>query len=315
MRVKNLFLLLVIVLIELLVITPSIDAKRSFGLTRSRNKSKTPSVRRNSHGANGDFDGPDPKLAQHNPKPSAPVGHPQGPPPAYPGMRHNAAAPNGMPPSYSANFGHPPSYSASMGHNQPKQYGQSYGQSFNNQHQQSSSNYYGLNNANHQPSYARNTFTHAQTPYGGNHIGGNPTGMGMMGGGMSPYGYGHGHYASSSPFSMGNIFAGLAVWQIARGIGGGHHSNRDHEVDVYDHRGENNNPQEPIAPIQDNQGNTGVNGGINYENTQQYGVSQPLPLNNDPIFPAPIQNTNEPATDNYAQPPIPSTTSMSVSSQ
>lgn len=314
MKVKNL-LLLVIVLVELCLIVPSIDAKRSFGLTRSRNKSKTPSVRRNSHGANGDFDGPDPKLAQHNPKPSAPVSHPQGPPPAYSGMGHNAAAPNGMPPAYSSNFGHPPSYSASMGHNQPKQYGQSYGQSSNNPHQQSSSNYYGLNNVNHQPSYARNTFTHAQTPYGGNHIGGSSTGMGMMGGGMSPYGYGHGHYASSSPFSMGNIFAGLAVWQLARGFGGGHQSNRDREVHVYDHRGENINPQDIAPIIQDIQGNTGVNDGINYSNTQQYGVSQPLSLNNDPMLQAPIQNANEPATDNHAQTPIQSTTSMSVSSQ
>lgn len=106
------FILFVGVIIELCYVQFS-DAKRSFGITRSRSKSnKGPAVRRNGHGHEYD----DPPLPP--PKPSAPdmkkmhSNSPQGPPPAYPGLGSQPVPHHMNPPAYNPSYGHPPSYSS-----------------------------------------------------------------------------------------------------------------------------------------------------------------------------------------------------------
>lgn len=199
--------LLIGVFIELCCV-PSSEAKRSFGITRSRNKNKGPSVRRNQHGH--DFeDNPVPAV---HPKPDLkrPISHSNAPPP-YPGLGGSAP--------YHGSYGPPPPYSP--GFNQPRP---------------------GMFN---QPGGFGGPYAGAM-PMGG--MGGSPMGgMGMpmgvmpMGGSMMGGGYGR-----SSGFGSGimtNLFAGLAGYQLAKAFSGGHHQ-RDREVIVIDNRQPIANPAE-----------------------------------------------------------------------
>lgn len=82
------------------------EAKRSFGLTRSRSKNKSPSVRRGERGH--EFDdppvpapkAPDAKKMSHSNQQS-----PQGPPPAYPGLGHQSVPHHSAPPAYNPSYG------------------------------------------------------------------------------------------------------------------------------------------------------------------------------------------------------------------
>lgn len=203
-----------------LCLVPLLDAKRSFGITRSRNKNKGPSVRRNQHG-HEDFDSPAPVPPAH-PKPSAPEmrkpvsSQPVGPP-AYPGMGHHNPPPYGAPapPAYgSSNYGSPPAYSSGMGYNQPR---------FNQPGSFNQPNQYGS----------------GMQMGGGMPMGGMmPMGGGMMGGGMMGGGYNRGGGSGI----MTNLFAGLAGYQLARAFSGGH-GHRDREVIVIN----NSQPGTPDA--------------------------------------------------------------------
>lgn len=201
------------VVIELCLL-PSIDAKRTIGLTRSRSKNKGPSVRRNQQGHEFD-DGPLPPV---NPRPSMPEIRkpantaPLSPPPSYHQSVH-------QPPSY---YGAPPAYSASM---QPvnSRFGQNPGT-------------FG------QPGYHQNQFS----PYsngGAMPLGGSmPMGgvmpmsaqmpMGVMPMG-SPSNYGRSNGMGSG--IMTNLFAGFAGYQLAKAFSGSH-GHRDHEILVIDNR-------------------------------------------------------------------------------
>ena len=252
--------LLAILIVNVSLLIPNAQAKRSFGITRSRSKSKSHSVRRDGHNTPDDhMPIPPPHHApggsHSHPKASAPeapkpapagwnVGnHPAGPPPAYPGMGHHSVSPHGAPPAYSHGNAYPPSYSANApkpgfnqyGHNQPH-------------HGANNQPHYGATNQPHTPYNQpgpiytnQNSFQPQQSPYGGNHIGGGPgmfgggggmMGGGMMGGGMMGGGYG-GNYGygqrSGSSFGFGNILAGLALFQVGRSLGsyGNHGSNRE----------------------------------------------------------------------------------------
>lgn len=218
------------IIIELCFV-PLLDAKRSFGITRSRNKGNKPSVRRN-HGH--DFD--DTPVPAAHPKPSAPEmrkpslpnSHaPAGPPPAYPGMGHHSAAPYGAPPAYSPSYANPPGYSA-IGHNQPR-FGQQMPGTFG------------------QPS----AFGH---PGGHNSFGGGAGAvpMGVMPMAAMPIG---GYNRNSGSGMMTNLFAGLAGYQLARAFSGGghyHHQPRDREIIIINNPGQeplNPNPAENANPV------------------------------------------------------------------
>ena len=209
-------ILLVGIIIELSLV-PLLDAKRSFGITRSRNKNKGPSVRRNQHGQYDDtVPAVHPKPAtpelrkpvgynNHNPpigQPAYPMG-PQfapgysGGPPGYPGMGHHSGSHYGAPPAYSPSYASPPGYS-SMG----QQFGHGPG-SFN-------------------------SYSSGPMPMGGMGMGG----MGAMPMGGSSMGYGRSSGMGSG--IMTNLFAGLAGYQLARAFSGGH--SRDREVIVIDNR-------------------------------------------------------------------------------
>lgn len=219
-------ILLVGMIVELCFV-PLLDAKRSFGITRSRNKGNKPSVRRN-HGHEFD-DTPVPAV---HPKPSAPdmrksVGQnvhsaPAGPPPAYPGMGHHSAAPYGAPPAYSPSYSNPPGYSSHTGFNQPR-YNQGAGGFTQPGHNQ-------FNSYSSGP---------AMMPMGVMPMSSMP-----MGGG---YGYGSGGMGSGM---MTNLFAGLAGYQLARAFSGSNHHHRDREVIVIDNRQPiNSNPAETPANV------------------------------------------------------------------
>lgn len=237
-------ILFVCLIIELCLV-PLLDAKRSFGMTRSRNKNKGPSVRRNQHGGGYD-DGP--PAAPAHPKPATPelrkpVGYnnhspPLGPqpaypigphsapgygaPPAYPGMGHHSAAPYGAPPAYSPSYSNPPGYSnAGMGFNQPNRFGQQM-----------------------PGAYSQPGFGGGGMPMGGMGGMGSPMGVSPMG--ASNYGYGRNTGFGSG--IMTNLFAGLAGYQLARAFSGGHGSHhRDREVIVIDNRQPiNTNPSETV---------------------------------------------------------------------
>lgn len=220
-------ILLVGIIIELSLV-PLLDAKRSFGITRSRNKNKGPSVRRNQHGQYDDtVPAVHPKPAtpelrkpvgynNHSPplgQPAYPIG-PQfapgygGGPPAYPGMGHHSAAPYGAPPAYSPSYASPPGYS-SMGFNNQQRFGQ-------------------------------------QAPFNSYNNGPMGGGMGM---GAMPMGGSSMSYGRSSGFGSGimtNLFAGLAGYQLAKAFSHGGHS-RDREVIVIDNRQPASSNTEEIA--------------------------------------------------------------------
>jgi hypothetical protein len=187
-----------------------INAKRSFGLTSRRSKSKSPSVRRGQHGHDDDH-APLPKPppqdikkniglnsnqahnTHHAPSapPLGPVGVNQAPQGSlYSANNHYQPPPYGM--HHQSSYGAPPAYSSAF--NQPKPI-------------------FGQN-----PAYG--------APYGNNMMMGSPMG-GMMG--VMPMQ----SQARGSSFGSGmmtNLFAGLAGYQLARAFSGGsgyHHRDRD----------------------------------------------------------------------------------------
>jgi hypothetical protein len=116
-----------------------------------------------------------------------------------------------------------------IGGYQPHNQHHAYGQPQNNHFMQSSS-FYGL--GNHQQPH----FVPQQTPYLGTH--GNSFTGATANGVMPAYGYGYGHYKQSSPFSLSNVLAGVALWQVGRSLTGSHHSHVYHH---YDNNNNNNN--------------------------------------------------------------------------
>lgn len=227
-------ILFVGIVVELCLV-PSLDAKRSFGITRSRNKNKGPSVRRNQQGH--EFD--DNPLPPVHPKPSMPEirkpmpnTHAPSGPPSYPVHGQAPLGAYGAPPAYSPSYASPPGYSTHYNQPKPGMYQPSYNQPGG----------FG------QPSYG------SAMPIGGMPMGGGMMGGGMMGGGM-PMGGGYGYGQRSSGFGSGimtNLFAGLAGYQLAKAFSGpshygGNYGQRDREVIII------NNPPaaaaaDPAAP-------------------------------------------------------------------
>lgn len=221
-------ILFVGIIVELCFV-PSLDAKRSFGITRSRNKNKGPSVRRNQQGH--EFD--DNPLPPVHPKPSMPEirkpmpnTHAPSGPPSYPVHGQAPLGAYGAPPAYSPSYASPPGYSTHYNQPRPGMYQQSgYNQPGSFGHQGSYS----------QPSYG-GAMPIGGMPMGGSMMGGGMMGGGMMGGGM-PMGGGYGYGQRSSGFGSGimtNLFAGLAGYQLAKAFSGGSHhgsyGQRDREV-------------------------------------------------------------------------------------
>lgn len=321
-------------LIVICALIPTLEAKRSFGITGRRSKSKQHSVRRGSH-AHSDYDmGPVPGPKDSVPKPSAPDSHsankpigwnvnnnnqhgatghhnslsashnqPMGPPPPYPGMGHNPVPGHGGPPGYYQSFSGPPGYS-SFGHGPaPKNtfsYGQNYGQARGGQFAQSSS-YYGLGGGHHSPSY-----TPQQSPYSGNHVGGvGNSGMfgGMSNGAMPAYGYGYGHHQQSSPFSLRNIIAGVALWQVARHVGGGHHDTHHyHHYDKHSDQSQVETLTTTAAPLPPNLQLAEYQ---NVDNQNRYGqshINYPMPPH--PVMPTNLNPGNPTDLIHHAHPPV-----------
>ncbi|XP_070496507.1 macrophage receptor MARCO-like [Chironomus tepperi] len=238
----------VLLVIELYYVQ-SIDAKRSFGITGRRSKSKSPSVRRGQHGHEGDDHVPVPKPStperkkdvgwntnsQHstntqNHGPSAPPLGPQipqtnrglyggqnaAPPPygSHTNYGHGPPPAYGAPPAYGSHgsYGAPPAYGSHGSYGAPPSYGASMGY---NQH---------------------NSFGQQPGMYGGGmgspYMGGSPMmGMPMMGA-MPAY---QNRGSSFGSGIMTNLFAGLAGYQLAKAFSGGS-GHRDREVIIYDNR-------------------------------------------------------------------------------
>lgn len=225
-----------------------VESKRSFGIGRSRPKVSNPNIRRRGHTV-----AEAPRAAPQAPQAKTPSA-PAGPPPAYSaGANAPKTNPHELPPSYSQATGLGNSPNSFSNANYPRQTYTGV----------NSNSYSGTNNMHHPqppPSYGQSNFGHTpyntgpynSMPMGGGYspgmgggyspgmgmgmgYGGGMMGGGMMGGGMMG-GYGH---KSSSPFSMGNILTGLAVWQLARGFGG----SNSHNTHIYHHY-DNNQPQQ-----------------------------------------------------------------------
>lgn len=217
------FALLVIVCCNLSVV----ELKRSFGIGRSRPKVSNPNIRRRGHSvADAPRVAPQPKAA------SAPAAGqaPAGPPPAYSANPNMAKTnPHELPPSYSSATGVGNSPNSFPNANYPRQ---TYtGAGTNNMYHQQPPPSYGNQNMGHMP--------YNNYPSGGGYSSGYGNGMmGMgMGNGMMGMGNSYGQ-RSSSPFGVGNILTGLAVWQLARGFGGSNHNTH-----IYHHY-DNNQPQQ-----------------------------------------------------------------------
>ncbi|XP_053673634.1 uncharacterized histidine-rich protein DDB_G0274557-like [Anopheles nili] len=119
--------------------------------------------------------------------------NPMGPPPAYPGLGHHAVPAGGAPPAYSHSKINPPSYAEAVG-------------------------------GHHQHAYAAAAPLVGPRHYDYNHnsaLYGDSNAIGSSYG--SSYGY---HQRGSSPFSMGSILTGAALWHVAHGIGHHHHHHR-----------------------------------------------------------------------------------------
>lgn len=125
-------------------------------------------------------------------------GHPIGPPPAYPGLGHHAVPAGGAPPAYSHSRMNPPSYGEAVGH-----------------HQHSS---YAAAAAAPLVAPRHYDYNHNSALYGDSNAIGSSYG--------SSYGYQH---RASSPFSMGSILTGAALWHVAHGIGHHHHHNHHYK--------------------------------------------------------------------------------------
>lgn len=245
--------------IELVVGEP----KRSFGFGRSRPKSNSNiSVRRRGH-LSDPPKAPAPKQT-HHPAPSAPAAPAppaasapkiNGPPPAYSaGPSSGKTSLNAAPPAYQSHAA-PPSYSAATGlHSSYPRQGMApaYGSSpYGHQAPNAGWNYGG---AGAHPSggfggYGGGYGGGAMPTYGGHGnmpnyggYGGMMGGMGggMMGGGMQPV---YIKQRSGSPLTgmVGGALTGLAVYQLARGLGGSgsHHQSTQHIYHHYDSPQEN----------------------------------------------------------------------------
>lgn len=226
------FVLLLLVCCNLSVV----ELKRSFGIGRSRPKVSNPNIRRRGHNV-----GEAPRVAPQPKAPSAPAG----PPPAYSaGANVPKTNPHELPPSYSqaTALGNSPNSFSNANYPRQTYTGVNGNSATNNMH-----------HAQPPPSYGNTNFGH--TPYGAGPYNSMPVGGGFSpgmgygnGGGFSPgFGYGNGMmggsygHRSSSPFGVGNILTGLAVWQLARGFGGSNHNTH-----IYHHY-DNNQPQQTSA--------------------------------------------------------------------
>lgn len=259
-------ILCALIVIELVQL---IDAKRSFGLTSRRSKSKSPSVRRGQHGHDGDDHAPIPKppapsnaqknigwntQQAHNTH-NAPSAPPSGPitashvpqgglysgntahqPPPY-GMHHGSSY-GGAPPAYNPHHS-PPAYGAAPAYGGAPP---AYSPGGFNQPRQAYGNSYGSPPMGASP-YGQNMH------YGNNQMmGGSPMmagGGGMMGGnqmmGMPMMGVmpmqSQSRGSGLGSGLMTNLFAGLAGYQIAKAFSGGSHgsgayNNQQRERDV-----------------------------------------------------------------------------------
>lgn len=184
--------------VALLVITAviQVDGKRTLSLGRSRKKPANINVRRSNSG-----------VQSAKPNTGAQFDY------SGQGVPYKPASKFDAPPPYSSVArGNPPSYAeATGGANYPRQtYSAPIG------HSPPYGSYSGMGSAQNSPQQG----LYAGAPA-------------MAGGGIGPSGYGsgYGHGSSSSPFSFGNVLAGLAVWNLARGFNS--HGRTEH---VYIHR-------------------------------------------------------------------------------
>uniref|UniRef100_A0A182SWS9 Uncharacterized protein n=1 Tax=Anopheles maculatus TaxID=74869 RepID=A0A182SWS9_9DIPT len=204
-RTKRLVVILCVLTLHLMLFgVTTVDGKRAFAIRmRSKSNHNTGSAlgrnsRKNYHHMHQEGVG---GMVRNPPvpdiQPPRPIGwsvdghsnsHPIGPPPAYPGLGHHAVPVGGAPPAYSHSKINPPSYAEAVGH---------------------------------QHSYAAAAPLVAPRHYDYNHnsaLYGDSNAIGSSYG--SSYGY---HHRGSSPFSMGSILTGAALWHVAHGIGHHHH--------------------------------------------------------------------------------------------
>lgn len=257
MKMNFKVILCALIVIELVQL---IDAKRSFGLTSRRSKSKSPSVRRGQHGHDGDDHVPIPKAPAAAPAPvntqknigwntqqahnthnapSAPsgpitAGHvPQGglyssntahQPPPY-GMNHGSPY-GGAPPAYNphhspSGYGAPPAYNAHSNYGSPPAYSPG---GFNQPKQAYGAPQMGASPYGQNNHYGNNQMMGGSPMMAGGMMGGNQ----MMGGGMVPMMGVMPMQQQSRGSGLGsglmtNLFAGLAGYQIAKAFSGGSH--------------------------------------------------------------------------------------------
>uniref|UniRef100_A0A182QUI8 Uncharacterized protein n=1 Tax=Anopheles farauti TaxID=69004 RepID=A0A182QUI8_9DIPT len=202
---RLLMILCVLALNLLLAGVATVDGKRAFAIRmRSKSNHNTGSAlgrnsRKNYHHMHQDGVG---GMVRNPPvpdiQPPRPIGwsvdghsnsHPIGPPPAYPGLGHHAVPGGGAPPAYSHSKINPPSYAEAVGAHQ-----------------------HGYAAAAPLVGPRHYDYAHNSALYGDSNAIGSSYG--------SSYGY---HQRGSSPFSMGSILTGAALWHVAHGIGHRHH--------------------------------------------------------------------------------------------
>uniref|UniRef100_A0A182M6V8 Uncharacterized protein n=1 Tax=Anopheles culicifacies TaxID=139723 RepID=A0A182M6V8_9DIPT len=216
---KRLVVILCIITLHLMLFgVTTVEAKRAFAIRmRSKSNHNTGSAlgrnsRKNYHHMHQEGVG---GMVRNPPvpdiQPPRPIGwsvdghsnsHPIGPPPAYPGLGHHAVPGGGAPPAYSHSKINPPSYAEAVGH---------------------------------QHSYAAAAPLVGPRHYDYNHnsaLYGDSNAIGSSYG--SSYGY---HHRGSSPFSMGSILTGAALWHVAHGIGHHHHHHHhgEHGINSEEH--------------------------------------------------------------------------------
>uniref|UniRef100_A0A182UQF1 Uncharacterized protein n=1 Tax=Anopheles merus TaxID=30066 RepID=A0A182UQF1_ANOME len=208
-RNRILAVLCALALTLLLFGVTAVDGKRAFAIRmRSKSNHNTGSAlgrnsRKNYHHMHQEGVG---GMVRNPPvpdiQPPRPIGwsvdghtnsHPIGPPPAYPGLGHHVVPGGGAPPAYSHSKINPPSYAEAVGH---------------------------------QHAYAAAAPLVGPRHYDYNHnsaLYGDSNAIGSSYG--SSYGY---HHRGSSPFSMGSILTGAALWHVAHGVGHHHHHGHHH---------------------------------------------------------------------------------------
>lgn len=270
---------------------------------------------------------PAPKQAETvktQPKPSAPDGgapgpdgaagnsRPLGPPPAYPGMGNNPVPAHGAPPAYSSGgggagvggLGNPPSYAASQNlyRNQRESYPSS---SYGNGGANYPYNSYGSNIQSIPPrgsGVGGTGLTGDSTSFqglgSGHNAYGGPSSMGGGGGlynqhgmgTMGNYGGGYGHGGGGSGLSFGNILAGVALWNVARGFNSYprqqhvhiHHNHNQTESNV---ENINNQNQQPLSV-----------------STATTGIDTNAPLQIDLLKSTPTETITPPPSHHHQQP-------------